>query len=226
MNMGSVIREALPSDAPSIRQLLIGVWPDEEEPTLENTTRALGHSDHASFVTVHTDKDRIVGFVDGFLTQAYDGTRRWEVDLLAVHPDWRGKGLASQLVNASIVAGLERNAKLTRALVRADNIACQQVMRGCGFMVNPCKYQISIQTKRSMSMVPLAMRLVSVQTCLYRGFWLEQSRDVSPCPNRSLDEVDEEHVIGTLLPLDEQQVLPLGSCFQWWEFSSGMPGTS
>jgi GNAT superfamily N-acetyltransferase len=224
--MGSDIRQALLSDAPSIRQLLIGVWPEDEEPTLENITRALANIEHASFVTVQADNDSIVGFVDSFLTEASDGTRRWEIDLLAVHPDWRGRGLASQLVNISIAAGLDRSARLTRALVRADNVACQRVMRSCGLLAKPCKYQISTRAKRDMPTVPPAMCLVPVQTCLYRGYWLEYSSEVVPRPNYLLHQSDDEQVIGTLLQVDEEQALQSSSCLQWWEFSPVPPGTS
>lgn len=46
----------------------------------------------------------VVGFVIAFATSGA-GALRWEIDLLAVHPDWRGRGLGGRLIETALAGG-------------------------------------------------------------------------------------------------------------------------
>ena len=76
-------------------------------------------------------EDEVVGFVLGFPTF---GLRApcWEVDLLAVHPDWTGRGLASRLIRASAAHGMSV-ARAARAAVATDNHASARAFTRVGF---------------------------------------------------------------------------------------------
>jgi ribosomal protein S18 acetylase RimI-like enzyme len=86
-------------------------------------------------------EDRVVGFLIGFVTNGLPGVR-WEIDLLAVHPDWMGQGLAKQLIGAAAAygAGLAHRA---RAVVAVDNIASRRAFERVGFrLADRCKLLI------------------------------------------------------------------------------------
>jgi len=79
----------------------------------------------------------IVGFVIAFLTHGLRGPC-WEIDLLAVHPDWIGRGLATRLIQAATAgAGAGRGASRARAVVAADNDASARAFARAGFQPAP-----------------------------------------------------------------------------------------
>jgi len=78
---------------------------------------------------------QVVGFVIAFLTAGLRGPC-WEIDLLAVHPDWRGHGLATRLVRAAAAYG-PRLAHQARGVVAADNPASAQAFSRAGFRPAP-----------------------------------------------------------------------------------------
>ncbi len=76
-------------------------------------------------------EDHVVGFVVAFLTNGAQGPH-WEIDLLAVHPDWTGHGLATQLIGAAATYGanLAGNA---RAVVSTENPGSARAFERAGF---------------------------------------------------------------------------------------------
>ncbi len=86
--------------------------------------------------------DSVAGFVIAFPTGGLHG-QRWELDLLAVLPNWRGRGLAARLIRAAGAygAGVARRA---RAAVAADNNASTRAFTHAGFRAEPetCKLLI------------------------------------------------------------------------------------
>jgi ribosomal protein S18 acetylase RimI-like enzyme len=77
----------------------------------------------------------VAGFVMAFPTTSLKGLT-WEIDLLAVHPDWRGRGLATPLVQAAWAHGA-RVAPRARAAVAADNKASARSFARAGFHQDP-----------------------------------------------------------------------------------------
>ncbi len=88
----------------------------------------------------------VVGFVVAFPTKALSGPC-WEIDLLAVHPAWRGHGLATRLVQAatSYGSGFTRRA---RAVVATDNHASAATFTGAGFTAGTERHDLLIYRPR------------------------------------------------------------------------------
>ncbi|HNS51154.1 MAG TPA: GNAT family N-acetyltransferase [Anaerolineae bacterium] len=82
-----------------------------------------------------SDGEQIAGFVIGFPVH---GLHRawWEVDLLAVHPEWRGRRLGHRLIAETMAFGAG-TCQRGRALVADDNNASQQAFLRAGFRVMP-----------------------------------------------------------------------------------------
>ena len=117
------IRPARLDDAASIAQVKNLTWPHEStKPGL--IAAALVDSSHTTLVAAKAG--RVMGFVDGFSTFSSQGINRWEVDLLAVHPDHRGQGIGTRLVRASTDSGRERGATIVRALIHLKNAYCSE----------------------------------------------------------------------------------------------------
>ena len=167
------IRQAWTDDAQGIRRVRERVWPHDpvEETRID---AALCASDHSTSVAI--SEDAVIGFVDGFVTVSAAGIRRWEVDLLAVHPASRGQGIASQLVEHSTRAGLEHGAALARALIQVDNTASQRAFEKNAYITNSITHHLYVTSARYMGgALPVlpGMHAVVVSTLNYRGVWLE-----------------------------------------------------
>lgn len=78
-----------------------------------------------------TGGGQVVGFIVAFLTHGL-GDPRWEIDLLAVHPDWTGRGLATRLIRKAAAGGM-RLARRARAVVATDNSASARAFLRAGF---------------------------------------------------------------------------------------------
>jgi ribosomal protein S18 acetylase RimI-like enzyme len=77
----------------------------------------------------------VVGFVIGFPTRGLQGLR-WEIDLLAVLPKWRGRGLATRLIRAASGYGMGV-ARQARAAVATDNRSSERAFHRAGFQSEP-----------------------------------------------------------------------------------------
>lgn len=80
----------------------------------------------------------VIGFVVAFPTFGWQN-RRWEIDLLAVRPDWTGQGLATRLIRAAAAAGAAV-AHWARAVTAVDNRASLRAFQRAGFRpsAEPC----------------------------------------------------------------------------------------
>lgn len=87
------------------------------------------------------DQD-VVGFVVAFPTNALSGSC-WEIDLLAVHPAWRGHGLATRLVQAATSYGSSFTRR-ARAVVATDNYASAATFAGAGFTAGTERHDLLI----------------------------------------------------------------------------------
>jgi GNAT superfamily N-acetyltransferase len=170
--MGFLIRPAGAGDVMGLIAVKAAVWPQEK--TLPEYVIAL--LDQPERITLVAEVAGVVaGFVDGFLTLSNIGVRRWEVDLLAVQPNYQGRGIATDLVAASTQAGWEMGASLARALIAVENIASQRTFAHCGYVLDPTLRGIWVASQgdgQAVS-VPEKLHLIPVHTLNYRGVWLE-----------------------------------------------------
>ena len=167
------MRQGTQADAPEIARLIKTLWSDDN-PDPAWIARVSLESNHVTLLEL-ADDGRLIGFVDGFTTVARDGILRWEIDLLGVHPDQRGRGIAQNLVRASVKAGQQAGASITRALVRIDNRAAQTTFERCGFTTDETirHLYISDHDLNDRAPVPPAAHLISVSTLTYSGIWVE-----------------------------------------------------
>ncbi len=170
MNIG--ITRASSRDAQAVAAVKDAVWP-ENYTAAEEIAAVIEQTDHVTLIARFDDQP--AGFVDGFTTLAQDGTRRWEVDLLAVHPAYTRRGVARALVTASTEAGRQMMATMARGLVEVSNIASQRTFAGCGYRPadEVCSLYIAAGLVVGDSAEAESLYTVAVRTLNYRGLWLE-----------------------------------------------------
>lgn len=228
----------------SIIKILASVFPNDMEDSETDVDRlesVVVSGLHYPFVMVHQPdggSGTVAGFVDNFITTAPNGTKRWEIDLLAVDAKWQGMGIGKQLIQRSYDEGKAQGADLARALIRVDNIPCQQAFLQCRFERRSPVLALFICTEPGEE--PLAdpehaTCLIRVETCLYRGGWIEKAHgslnlDDLASARHYLNNLDftlkfGAEVLGGLVPYvqsqEDMQTCPQGydlaGKFEWWE---------
>lgn len=167
------LRLATVDDAPALVDLVRIVWP-EDSASLPTIIGALRAPDHATCVAVVADQ--VVGFCDGFTTVGSDGVRRWEVDLVAVHPDQRGRGLGVRLIAASSAAGQAHGAACARGLIALANTPSQRAFQRNGYRADPIVRELYVCRTLAGEgpNLPAGAFLTPVHTLIYRGGWIEK----------------------------------------------------
>jgi len=79
-------------------------------------------------VVTAPEKRRVIGYV-GFRFQS----SRVHISTIAVHPDWRGRGLGELLLLTAMEKALERGSSVVSLEVRASNRVAQSLYRKYGF---------------------------------------------------------------------------------------------
>jgi GNAT superfamily N-acetyltransferase len=79
--------------------------------------------------------DTVIGFVIAFCTAGLQDPL-WEIDLLAVHPDWQGQRLGTRLIRAS-AASTQNLPRRARAYVATDNVASARAFSHAGLRPAP-----------------------------------------------------------------------------------------
>lgn len=141
------VRAATPGDAAAIESVAAAAW-DRDYPSVLNRERPAEAArdwydadrmrrdidDPAHVVYVADRDDRVVGFVHAFAA-ATDTAGRTDGDVLRlyVHPDARGEGVGSRLVDAVCDALADRGCDRVRAMVLAANEAGRAFYEACGF---------------------------------------------------------------------------------------------
>lgn len=218
------VRRATSQDAAAIATLKAACWPGETtDPT--HMAGVITEPDHATLVIVVDDA--LVGFVDGFLTLAPDGARRWEIDLLAVAPDFQGQGLGRVLIGACFGAGRRFAPRFARALIALDNAPSQGAFARTQFIQQPDPLTLMIATEGSDTHTPAPpdAHLIPVQTLSYRGVWLEGTR--TPAAFAAAQAIRARFgwdTAGSVIPHSSPDLLsaaqssgytPVGD-YQWW----------
>jgi GNAT superfamily N-acetyltransferase len=165
------IQQATPNHAPQIAHVKHRVWEDEDVDET-HVARVIAEPDHVTHIAL--EDNQVVGFVDSFLTLSSGGARRWEVDLLAVLPEYRGKGIASRLIAINMESGRQMGATFMRALIAVGNVGSEKAFAHCGFQVQDetCGLYVSGDDTADIPK-PDGLYLLPVNTFNYRGVWLE-----------------------------------------------------
>ena len=232
MSLEIEIRQATLDDAPEVAAIKHTVWPDELVDVTQ-IAKAIQEPGHATHVGLHAHT--IIGFVDGFSTYSVQGIHRWEVDLLAVHPDYRGHRIGERLVRASTRAGSQRGAEVARGLIRTENIASQRTFARCAYQPDGplCDLYVLSRNEHIQNEILFTRKVhvIPVTTLAYNGCWLEvdfssdtQSGEYPIYVN------DDRYVVGILIPIEEKEMyhsiqkagfVNVGQ-FQWWTLSLGL----
>ncbi len=173
------MRQVVMSDAPELARLLQACELDDN-PNAARIARVILETTRATLV--ETDEGgALIGFVDAFMTVTAEGAPRWEVDLLGVHPQHRGRGTAQRLIRAAVQAGEAAGAPLMRAIVKEDNAPSLAAFRRCGFA--PAEQvrdlYVSGQAVDDIVPVPAGAYFISVCTLTYNGIWLEGDQSLA-----------------------------------------------
>lgn len=219
------IQPATPDHAAAVQSVKDAVWPDDATSVAYIRT-ILAQPDHQTHLAL---ADAVpAGFISGFLTLAATGTRRWEIDLLAVHPDFRRRGLAVQLIRAALQTGIDMGADLCRALIHVENIGSQTAFSNCGFQrsVTPSALYISTDAAGEGAGSLTGLHLIPVSTLNYRGVWLEGQIDAAGL--RLAQAIRNRHqwdVAGGVLSLNQPDTIAAAEAcgyfrvgdYAWWQ---------
>ncbi len=218
--MTLTIRPAAQEDFAAIAQIIADIFDERIEPGTKHL--------QSNLVLVAELNGAVVGFAANFLTRSAEGESRFELDLLAVDPAARGRGVGFALVARCIQAASKRDADSLRTLVRADNLAMSRICARAGLLRSAHHYELYIADAEPMiapARAAHAAHLLAVDTLTYRGIWLEgrlsqaaieQAHQRAQAENRSR--------IGALVPAVDEQVAALLTSngfvavgkFFWW----------
>lgn len=171
------IRQAIEQDATAIGAIMQTVW-SENPPDIDRIVHVINDRHHATLIGGVVDI--VAGFVDGFMTETAEGVARWEVDLLAVHPAFQRRGIASSLVEACTQVAIERGAVLARGLVAVGNTGSERAFARCGYTTDRIVYELLVASKDGKSRLSEAVdvmpHIITVHTLNYSGLWVEGQR--------------------------------------------------
>lgn len=219
------IRQASLADVVSIQQVKYAVWPSENPPQPNTVIAALETPSHQTLLALAGSE--LAGFVSCFVTSSAAGNARWEIDLLAVHPHFRRKGVASELLKTA-VSSLPPEATLSRGLIEVSNIGSQRSFARHGFQTDGVGYNlyISATTPYASATCPPETHLVPVNTLNYRGIWIEGVLSAEALAAGQAERLRQKvDVVGILIREDDienneqaqQSQFESVGRYQWWE---------
>ncbi|MEM7114232.1 MAG: GNAT family N-acetyltransferase [Chloroflexota bacterium] len=220
-----IIRQATLADAQAIAKVKQAVWPDEAAPQESLIVAALQTATHQTFLAFV--QEALAGFVSCFATVSVAGVVRWEIDLLAVHPDFRRRGIAGRLMKTA-VSTPPSDATLTRGLIEVSNIGSQRSFARHGFQTDGTVHTLCISTNVPATLTPLPAEahLVPVNTFNYSGLWIEGALSPAVLAAGESERVAQQReLVGVLIPESnpathdyavQNQFIVVGR-YQWWE---------
>lgn len=114
------------------------------------------------------------GQLVGNVTLSYETRHRgvWNIGNVAVHPAYRGQGIAGQLLEASLRDAQERGALWVILEVQRDNLAAQRLYRRLGFEVYDATAHLRLPArKRPVETVPPSLALRTRRPGDWRGLY-------------------------------------------------------
>jgi L-amino acid N-acyltransferase YncA len=152
---------------------------------------------------------QVIGFVVAFPTRGLRGPC-WEIDMLAVHPDWTGRRLGTRLIRTAATEGIEV-ARRARSVIARDNAASARAFSRAGFRrAGAC--QLFIHQIKGLSPHPWTALGVTVRqaTSLEEAAsWLPEDA-VPPVPGGSVTRHEQQRDGHPILLLAEYDGQPAG----------------
>ena len=178
--MSIQIRRAVADDAPAIAAISRASLDTEMDEARLRHLLLLNRG-----FTVVASSNRALGFADCFLTVSQDDDIRLELDLLAVHPEARGKGIGRELVHAGIEQAKRLGVASLRALVAVDNHVMQGLSAALGFRPSQDNSTLFVTSPHPTSphQNPVKSALIPVETLTYDGIWIEGDIDQTAIDN-------------------------------------------
>lgn len=164
------LRPATTADAAPLAELIPAVWPDTPADA-RHIEQVVGRPGRATHVVEMNG--RVIGFVDGFVITALPGGPHWQIDLLAVAPAGRGRGLGRRLIETSLLAGRRQRAVVARALIAIENAASQVSFGRAGFQTDQNELLLLLAASDPLPELPNRYGALPVQTLTYNGIWLD-----------------------------------------------------
>jgi ribosomal protein S18 acetylase RimI-like enzyme len=216
------LRLAIPQDAQAISQIIDLAF--HEQVNLQQIQKLILDASHYTWIAEIVKSKEVVGFVDGFMTIAQDGTRRLELDLIAVHPEFAGQGIGKQLIQAFSENVID--ADIIRALVAVNNTAMQRAMTATGYQSEAQAHSLYISSNSAeKTNRATESHLFPVETFTYSGIWLEGeiTRDAIKAAQYECQKQGYD-VLGAVISTENNAAIELMQStgfefikdFQWW----------
>ncbi|MDX1436087.1 MAG: GNAT family N-acetyltransferase [Anaerolineales bacterium] len=225
------VRPAEAADAEDLADLHHLVWPrDRVDP--DRFQRLLAGDSHRAHIAL--DPLGVVGYADGFATESQQDRPRWELDLLAVHPRARRRGIGTELVVEQINTARRAGARSIRALVRLSNRGGHRTFARAGMTPDLTVYHLYTAPlgDDQSPKLPRASRLLEVETLTYDGLWLEGAitsevivsllKHAAPDGDRLVGMLIDPHQIAGD-DAEKMVAMTFVGAFQWYslDFDSG-----
>ena len=201
------------------------VWP-EESATVAQVK--LGLSQPGQCTVLALLDDRPVGLAAGFPSIRKDGTRHWDLDLLAVAAAARGRQLGTRLIEQCRLGLSVPAGESMRALIATSNIASQIAFRRAGFALQQPVVHLYVKGLAAIdnrSPADVEGHLIPVHTHNYSGYWLESIETAAALKAAAkLPGRDDCQVVGALLAADRPDLVAAARAadyfhvgdYQWW----------
>jgi len=219
-----MIRKATISDAQAIKILKDAVWPSDS--TSEVHIQAVLNKPEQPILVDEMDS-KATGLAAAFMTISQTNVKRWEVDLLAVHPEYQRRGIAKNLVSTITGIGKQQGANFARALIQTENIASQRTFASCGYTTNGeilALYVSDAENNHAIKSIE-GCHLIPVSTLNYKGVWIEGALTPEAlAQGQAMRTQNRWDIAGAVIPSVNQQAIDaaeasgfsLVSHFQWW----------
>ncbi len=155
------------------------------------------------------DQGRIIALVN--IIRSGLNKEHWEIENVATHPDYRGKGLARQLVKRAIEHARKYGAKVCVLEVRDDNLPAYKLYESLGFIHYDSNIDLKLET------------LPPFQTLSITGFSLRPMKLAGWQPRYDLALRETPPKVQEFLPINmndyrvspiEQVIQPIAMCLQ------------
>lgn len=216
------VREAGPHDRDAIAQIKSLTWPDEPV-RRERISEVLADPGHHTLIAWYGEAP--AGFIDAFITEE-SSVQRWEVDLLAVAPAFRGRRLGDTLIEQSCRRAGASAVRLCRALIEVNNTPSRISFERSGFESDGSIFHLYVSDEALVEVLEARREQIEVTTLNYRGIWILPPFHKSDLLNaRGRLQSTGSDLVGAVIPAAEtqacRQAAEMGygivGAYQWWQ---------